>query len=92
MTCESLFPGLFPGETMHCALCKHVTENNPEVESSWKSLLVEDTVYHVCPFHYPPDESNVQACTAAILNVWAKLLPISKNRKNGGCSLHGGEQ
>lgn len=59
--------GFFMGEMMTCAICGLQQKSDPQVESGWTVVELDQVPYYVCPKHLQPDRKGYEAA-------WTKTL------------------
>ena len=67
---------LFAGQMMLCALCDTVQQSKKEEESNWRAIVLDGTVYYVCPAHLPPDGASKDAYKRAYIKILLKLAQL----------------
>lgn len=55
----------FTGELITCVVCGAQYRSNPNVESDWRAIQIEDEILYACPNEFPPDGAGKEAFTAA---------------------------
>ena len=66
----------FNGQEMSCILCDRKQRSNPNVESDWRGLELDGTMYYVCPEHFPPDTGTVEEFKAAYVAAVERAIEL----------------
>ncbi|MAS33531.1 MAG: hypothetical protein CL610_05965 [Anaerolineaceae bacterium] len=80
--CLHTWPGeakYFQGEMMVCALCDRQQQSDPNVNSHWRVLELDNHVYYVCSKHFPPDWAKASDFKHAYKYVIRKLTEKGKS-------------
>ena len=67
---------LFAGQMMLCALCDTVQQSKKEEESDWRAIVLDGTVYYVCPAHLPPGGAGAEAFRSAYVAILKRLAQL----------------
>lgn len=70
----------FQGETMVCALCSKTQVSDPAVSSGWRRVEYGETVFYICPKHFPGEKGTESEFKQA----WAHVLRSIASRSSRG--------
>jgi len=57
-----------------CALCGRTKTIDPRVHTNWRTLTLNETDYHICTRHFPPDGSSEKTFKRAYDLVLRKII------------------